>query len=284
MSEPSSPSANADQIKFWNGPTGLKWTQFQDDMDRNLNDATAGIMPFAAAKPGESVLDIGCGGGQTTRLLAQAVGTKGVVTGVDISGPLLEAARKRSVGEDNILYVQSDAAFHPFTPVYDLVFSRFGVMFFDDPPAAFANIRKALKPGGRLAFVCWRPAAENQWVMLPAGAARDLLPPQPPPDPLAPGPFAFADRGRVESILTSAGFRAVKIEKLDGRMDLGSDADHAAFQMCNLGPLSRALGDASVDDATRERVRLAVKAEMEKIKTADGIRPAIACWLVGASA
>ncbi len=275
---------NADQKKFWDGPTGQKWAQFQADMDRNLTDATAGLMPFARAKPGERVLDIGCGAGQTTFLLAGAVGAGGRVMGVDISGPLLGVARGRTGAAKNIGFVQADAAFHPFQPEYDLVFSRFGVMFFDAPAEAFANIRKALRPGGRLAFVCWRQVPENQWVTLPAAAARDHLPPQPPPDPLAPGPFAFADPKRVEAILTEAGFKTVRIEKLDGRMDLGKDADHAAFQMTNLGPLSRALGDAEVGDATRERVRSAVKAALENIRTPDGIRPAIACWLVGADA
>ncbi|HXC54970.1 MAG TPA: class I SAM-dependent methyltransferase [Rhizomicrobium sp.] len=278
MTEP----ANADQIKFWNGPTGLKWTQFQADMDRNLAAATAGILPFAKAAPGERVLDIGCGAGETSLKLAEAVGPNGRVTGVDVSAPLLGLARARAGAAKNVAFVEADAAFYPFAPDHDLVFSRFGVMFFDAPAAAFANIRTALKPGGRLAFVCWRPAPDNQWVALPAGAARGLLPPQPPPDPLAPGPFAFADPGRVAAILTAAGFRDVRIEKLDGHMDLGRDADHAAFQMTNLGPLSRALGDASVDDAARERVRVAVKAALEDIRTPDGIRPAIACWLVGA--
>ncbi len=155
-------------------------------------------------------------------------------------------------------------------------------MFFDDPPAAFANIRKALKPGGRLAFVCWRPVAENEWVGIPAAAAKDLLPAQPPADPLAPGPFAFADPERTQDILEKAGFADVKIEKLDGRMDLGPSADHAAFQMTHLGPLSRALND--VDDATREQVRLAVKTAFEKLRTPEGIRPRIACWLVSARA
>ncbi len=278
MTEPR----NAEQIKSWDGPTGEKWAQYQSDMDRNLGDVTAALLPFAAAKSGERVLDIGCGAGQTSFLLADAVGPAGHVTGVDISGPLLAVAHSRPA--TNVDFVQADAAFHPFRPECDLVFSRFGVMFFDAPAAAFANIRGALKPGGRLAFVCWRPAQENQWITLPAGAARDHLPPQAPPDPFAPGPFAFADAKRVEGILAEAGFRDVRIEKLGGRMNLGVDADHAAFQMTNLGPLSRALGDADLDDAARERVRVAVKAALEKIRTPEGIRPQIACWLVGANA
>src|SRR6266481_138118 len=150
-------SANADQIKFWNGPGGEKWATYQTDMDRNLNDVTAAIMPFAAPELDERVLDIGCGAGQTSYLLAAAVGAHGHVTGVDISAPLLGVARARMGAAKNMAFIDADAAFHPFTGEYDLVFSRFGVMFFDDPRAAFANIRKGLKPGGRLAFVCWRP-------------------------------------------------------------------------------------------------------------------------------
>jgi SAM-dependent methyltransferase len=279
MTEP----ANADQIKFWNGPGGQKWAAHQSDMDRNLADVTAALLPFAAAKPGERVLDIGCGAGQTTFLLADAVGRTGHVTGVDISAPLLGAARSRMNADRNIAFVEADAAACLFRPEYDLVFSRFGVMFFDDPPAAFANIHKALKPGGRLAFACWRPALENAWVTVPALAARPFLPATPPPDPLAPGPFAFADPGRVEEILTKAGFSGVEVNKLDGVMNLGASADEAAFQMTNLGPLSRALGEVE-DEAVRERVRAAVQTALEEIRKDGAIKPAIACWLVGATA
>jgi SAM-dependent methyltransferase len=276
MTEP----ANADQIKFWNGPGGQKWAAHQSDMDRNLADVTAALLPFAAAKPGERVLDIGCGAGQTSHLLAAAIGPTGHVTGVDISAPLLANARARAA--TNETFIEADAAFHAFKPEFDLIFSRFGVMFFDDPPSAFANIRKGLKPGGRLAFVCWRPAQENEWVTVPALAARPFLPPQPPPDPLAPGPFAFADSARVEKILSAAGFRDVQTKKLDGVMNLGASSDEAAFQMTNLGPLSRALGEVE-DEAVKARVRAAVKVALEAIRKDGVIKPAIACWLVAAA-
>ena len=204
---------------------------------------------------GERVLEVGCGTGGTTADLAKAVGAKGHVLGADISEPLVEAARARGLG--NATFEVADATTHAFEPAsFDLVFSRFGVMFFDNPPAAFANIRKGLKPGGRLAFVCWRPAMENEWVTVPAAAARPHLPPQPPPDPLAPGPFAFADPVSLKSILSGAGFRDVQAKKLDGVMNLGTSSDEAAFQMTNLGPLSRALGEVE-DQAIRDRVRVA---------------------------
>ena len=282
MTDAAPTGPNADQRAFWNGATGARWAQHQSDMDRNLTDASTGVLTLAAARHGERVLDIGCGAGQTTFALADAVGRDGHITGLDISAPLLANAAKTGAEVPNVAFVEADASLFPFKPDFDLVFSRFGVMFFDDPVAGFTNIHKALKPSGRLAFVCWRPAAENQWVAIPAGAAKDFLPQQPAPDPHAPGPFAFADPKRVESILSQAGFRDVTIEKLDGVMDLGASVDHAAFQMTSLGPLSRALNDA--DDATRARVVAAVKAAFEKIATPAGVRPGIACWLVSARA
>jgi len=272
---------NADQKKFWDGPTGQKWVEHQADMDRNLTDANAGVLRLAAAKPGERVLDIGCGAGQTSYLLAAAVGPGGHVTGVDISSPLLGAARSHA--PKNAEFIHADAAFHSFKPEYDLIFSRFGVMFFDDPAEAFTNIHKAAKPGARLAFVCWRPVPENQWVIAPAMAAQPFLPPSPPPDPLAPGPFAFADPKRVEAILTKAGFKNLKIEKLDGHMHLGNSAAEAAYQMTQIGPLSRALNEVE-DEAVKEKVRAAVTAAFEGMKKDGEVAPVIACWLVSASA
>jgi SAM-dependent methyltransferase len=274
---------NADQRAFWNGAVGARWAQYQTDMDRNLTDASAGVLALAAPKPGEMVLDIGCGAGQTSFALADAVGREGRVTGLDISAPLLAAAGKAAAQVPNVSFIEADASLHPFKPEYDLVFSRFGVMFFDDPVAGFTNIHKALKPEGRLAFVCWRPAPENQWVAIPAAAAKDLLPPSPPVDPLAPGPFAFADPQRIHDILGKAGFHDVTVRALNGVMDLGETADHAAFQMTNLGPLSRALGDA--DDTARAKVVEAVKAAFAGLAPKGGrIQPSIACWLVSAKA
>jgi SAM-dependent methyltransferase len=238
---------------------------------------------FAAAKPGEFVVDVGCGTGQTTLGLADAVGENGQVVGVDISRPMLEWARGRARGPaSRSSFFEADAASYPFKPVNDLVFSRFGVMFFDDPTSAFTNIRKALKPGGRLAFVCWRSPAENTWASAPLAAARPFLPPQPPPDPLAPGPFAFADADRLKGILEAAGFRDVRIEKLDTVMNLGDSLEAAAEQMLQVGPLSRAASE--VDAATRAQIVPAVRAALQPYATEKGVRPPAACWLVGARA
>jgi len=271
---------NTQQIEFWNGPGGQKWAQLNDSTELMLSYITAALMPFAAAKPGERVLDIGCGCGTTSTALAQSVGAGGAVTGVDISKPMLEVARKRAGA--NMNFVEADASAHAFKPEYDLIFSRFGVMFFADPKAAFANIRTALKPGGRVAFVCWRSPLENAWAARPLAVAMDLLPPQETVDPTAPGPFAFADRARLTSILTGAGFKDVKLEPLDTVSGMGATADQAAAASLNIGPLSRAAG--GLDDGTKAKIHARVREALAEFKTPAGITPPAACWLVSARA
>ena len=274
--------ANEDQIKFWNDRAGRDWTELQERMDINLSGPGAAVMALAAPKPGEHVLDVGCGTGTTTMALADAVGPSGSVTGIDISVPMLGLAETRSKGRTNIQYRNADAAVEAFRPEYDLLFSRFGVMFFDDPQAAFANLRSAVKPGGRLAFVCWRTPPENPWASAPIRAAKPFLPETLPPDPLAPGPFAFADAGRTQGILERAGFSAVRIEKYDGVMNMGDDMDRVAALTLRLGPLQRLVGDA--DAAVQARIVDAVKRALAEFQTPDGIAPPVACWLVGANA
>jgi ubiquinone/menaquinone biosynthesis C-methylase UbiE len=276
-------AANEDQIKFWNGPGGEHWTELQETMDRNLGAIHAALLPFAAAKPGEHILDIGCGTGTTTLALADAAGPSGKLMGVDISKPMLGLARERAKKAGKpIEFVEADASAYPFKTEFDLVFSRFGVMFFDDPPAAFENIHRALKPTGRLAFVCWRTPPENAWASVPLAAARPFLPPSQPVDPLAPGPFAFADADRIKLILTQAGFRNVQTNKLDTAMSMGKSLDVAARQTLDIGPLSRAAAEAG-DDA-RAKIIAAVRTALEKFATPEGVTPPAACWLVSAQA
>jgi len=271
-------TANAAQIEYWNGPVGERWAAYQDVLDRALADISSTLLAFADAKPGERVLDIGCGCGTTTYTLAKAVGPSGSVTGVDISQPMLKVARGRGTGAN---FLHADASTHLFHPTHDLVFSRFGVMFFDDPVAAFANIRKALKPHGRIAFVCWRDVKENMWASVPIGAAMPLLPPQEPADPLAPGPFAYADKDRLTRILSDAGYGGIRIDKLDATMYMGANLDEAADQALRVGPLARAA--AELDDATRAKIRATVREALAKYATANGVAPPAACWLVGAN-
>jgi ubiquinone/menaquinone biosynthesis C-methylase UbiE len=276
-------SINQAQIDFWNGPTGQKWAKHQTDMDRNLADiGVAGLM-LADAKAGERVLDIGCGNGSTSFALLEAVGPSGDVTGVDVSQPMLAQARSR-ITQPNIRFIEGDAAAYPFTQDHDLIFSRFGVMFFVEPAVAFTNIRKAAAKGGRLAFIAWREVEENEWAMRPYLAALPFLPEQKQVDPNAPGPFAFADRERTRGILAKAGFRDIAIEPFDGQMRLGTSPEHAALMLTSLmGPASRAL--KNVDEETRTKARDAIAKDMAAFQgSAPEIAPSTACWLVTAKA
>jgi SAM-dependent methyltransferase len=276
-------TGNKAQIDYWNGPTGQKWAKHNSETDRNLSAAADAALKQAVAQPGERVLDIGCGAGVTSLLLAGEVGPGGHVTGVDVSQPMLALARSRTSAR-NIDFIEADAAVYPFLPQYDLIFSRFGVMFFVDPATAFANIRKGATKDGRLAFVCWRAVEENEWVSLPYAAARPVLPEQKPVHPHAPGPFAFADADRLRGILSVAGFSGIAIEKFDGMMELGASPQEASFQVTQLmGPTARALRDA--DDATRAKAQEAVAQALAKVQTGtDDIRLGMACWLVSAKA
>ncbi len=275
-------SPNAQQIEYWNGPTGVKWAALQERIDRFLGAITEALMPFADPKSGERALDIGCGCGTTTLLLALELAPEGRATGVDISVPMLNVAQARAQAQNaDVTFLEADASTHAFQPVFDLVFSRFGVMFFADPALAFANIRRALAPGGRLAFVCWRSLKDNAWASIPMAAAKHLLPPQEPVDPLAPGPFAFADDNRVRAILKAAGYRYIEIEKFDGRVNLGETLADAAAQSLAVGPLSRAAAD--LDEAARAKIGEAVATVFAPYQSPIGVTPGAACWLVRAA-
>ena len=175
------------------------------------------------------MLDIGCGAGSSSLALAARVGPRGHVLGVDISEQLVARARALLPADAPVRFGLADASSAALPErAFDLLFSRFGVMFFDDPAAAFAHMRRALKPGGRLAFVCWRVAAENDWTRLPMGAVAGIVPPLPPPEPDAPDPFSFGDRDRVARILTEARFADVDVVAFDRAIPFGAGATRAA--------------------------------------------------------
>jgi SAM-dependent methyltransferase len=269
------------QLEYWNGAPGQKWVRNQAIMDASLADATAGLFSLAAIAPGERVLDIGCGSGETSLMAARGVGPAGAVTGLDISRPLLELARHRADGIANLNFIEADASAYGFSPQFDLLLSRFGVMFFDDPLAAFTNIRKAAAPGGRLAFVCWRALGENEYAAMPFDIAKPLMPPLPPPNPHAPGPFALCDPDRLRRILEDAGFLNIEIGKIDGAMRMGATPEQAGIQAISLGPTARSL--ALFDDAVRAKVLAAVTDAFRSYPLIDGqITCRIACWLVKA--
>ena len=274
---------NAAMTDYWNA-AGETWARFQEQLDRQLAPLGAEAMRRLPMKAGDRVLDIGCGCGGTTLALAAQVGPAGEALGVDVSEPMLQVARSRSAGAAGAAaarFLRADAQTADLpSPLFDGAFSRFGVMFFNDPSAAFANIRKAMKPSAPLAFVSWLPFLDNPWLCDPMAAAQDLLPPQAPPDPLAPGPFAFADPGRVRSILTAAGFRDVAIDRFDARIG-GGTVEQTLDLTFRVGPLGAALRERpDLADSVAEAVRSVLIGH----DTPAGVKMLAAVWIVTAKA
>ena len=272
---------NLAQVEYWNAAAGETWARLQDQLDRQLASLGLEAMRALDATPGECLIDVGCGCGQTTLELARRVGSDGAVLGVDISQPMLEVARRRAAETPDLAarFREADVQTVDLGAAnFDGAFSRFGVMFFSDPPAAFANLRRSLKPGGRLAFVCWRAFSENPWMGAPLAAALPFLPEPEPVDPLAPGPFAFADAGRVRTILTEAGFTAIDIRPHDTQIG-GGDVEEALQLAFRVGPLGAALRE---DPSRAGLIADAVRGVLEAHLTPQGVLMPAAVWIVTA--
>lgn len=280
----SETKANADQIEYWNEVSGPKWVNLQEDLDAQLGPLQDGLLKIANAQTGEVVIDIGCGCGASTLALGEAVGADGNVTGLDISAPMLRHARVRaqSAGLDQVSFVEGDAQVYDFKEgSVDLVTSRFGIMFFEDFSTAFKNFHRALKPGGRIAFMCWRAPQENPWMTIPLAAASEFIEmPPPPEDPQAPGPFALADEGFVVPMMEGCGFNNVDMTRLDKKLRLGrgNEVDDAYEFNLKVGPLASALADQT--EETVEKVKQAIFSELANHHGPDGVMLSFAPWLV----
>ena len=216
--------ANEEQARYWAEDAGPRWVDDEQGYDVMLEPFGAAVLSALDLRPGERVLDVGCGFGTTTLAVAREVGPDGHVDGVDISAAMVARAQDRATlaGTAHVRFDCADAQTAALDGPYDAVVSRFGVMFFDDPAAAFANIGQAVRRSGRLAFICWRTPAENPWFTIPNGIIMAALPePPPPPESTAPGPFAFADRSRVVSLLAAAGWAEVSVEPFDSVARVG---------------------------------------------------------------
>jgi SAM-dependent methyltransferase len=274
---------NAQQISDWNGEIGLRWAQNARDTEDIVKPFGEAAIAAAGASTGERVLDIGCGAGATSMQLARQVGAVGLVLGVDVSRPLLELARVEAGRHilPQLAFLEADASTAELPGDINLAFSRFGVMFFDEPVPAFAHMRHAMAKDGRLVFVCWRAPRENPWAMTPVVAAREALGVTPEPmDPNSPGPFAFADPDRIQSILKDAGFAVADIAKVDADLRIGANAGNAAERSLRIGPASRVLRDAGEEH--RERVTPVVAKAFERFAREDGVYLPGAVWLVTA--
>lgn len=254
---------NQDQISHWNGPAGQAWVDAQP-----LIEGT--FQPFEDLLtkdiPGGRVLDVGCGTGSVT---AAAAGRDARCTGVDVSEQMIEVARRRGI--PNAEFLCADVQVYPFAPEsFDVILSRFGVMFFENPVQAFSNLRRAAKPDGRLRFAAWRSPEENPF-MTTAERAAEL----PPRDPGAPGQFAFADRKRVERILAESGWEGVQIEPID--VPCRFPASGLDTYITRLGPFGMA------DEDTKQRLMGKVREAFQPFVLGDEVRFTAACYLVNAS-
>jgi SAM-dependent methyltransferase len=241
---------NADMLSFWNGKGGHIWVARQAHTDITLTPATDALLGFAAPRAGERVADIGCGCGAPTLEFARAVGPSGRVTGYDISGPMLAEGQRRAdaSGIAHIDWRQADPAVATLNE-YDLLISAFGVMFFGDRVAAFANMRRAAASRARLALLCWRALDENPWMQVPMAAVAKHLPPRPQPPPNAPGMFAFADPQHVAQIFAASGWAPPRFEKLDRTLDIaaGRGLEEAVVQSTQIGAINSWLRDQPQD-------------------------------------
>lgn len=277
---------NAAQSEFWNTSASGSWVDLHEELDRQFAPLSDQALAVLAPAPGQRILDIGCGCGGNTLELAARVSPGGAAVGVDISAPMLARARDVAAARQitNASFVEADAQIAELAAgeaPFDAAFSRFGVMFFDDPAAAFVNIRRSLKPGAPLAFVCWRRPDENPVLLAPYRAALEVFPVKPPKaDPLAPGPFAFSDAKRIERILTEAGFSDIAIRPHDQKVG-GQVFDKALEQALRIGPLAGLLREQpEVREAARERVIETLR----RHEAPDGVWFDAAIWVVSGKA
>jgi SAM-dependent methyltransferase len=281
------------QGEYWNGEAGRRWARHQAAFDGVFAPLTERLFAGADLRPGEAVLDVGCGAGATTLRAAEAVGPSGRLTAVDVSTPLLavtaDRVAERPPGGAPVTLVEADAQTRAFPAgLFDHVISRFGIMFFDDSTAAFANLHGALRPGGRLTVLCWRTLAENAWIAHPLDLVLSLVPEPAPTPPDAPGPFRFAEAGRLADILTAAGFRDIACVPVDEALVLGRSetgeacaaADAAATFALDLGPASRLVRDQTPEIRAQAFAR--VRRDFEALARDGAVQLAAACWLVTA--
>ena len=275
---------NADQAAYWNGPGGQHWTDRQEIQDAILAPVSEALIARAGIAPGESIVDIGCGCGGTTLALAAQIGASGHALGLDISSPMLARAQERTPLGAPVQWVAADATVYPFERGgADLLFSRFGVMFFADPALSFANMRGALRSGGRLAFACWREPRHNPWLMLPLQAAYQHAPRLPELGPEDPGPFSFASQERVNRVLSKAGFSAIAMQPVDLLLDIavGAGLDAAVEGALEIGPASRALQDQSPE--VRSAAAGAIRAALAPHLKGESVPLGAATWIVTAT-
>jgi SAM-dependent methyltransferase len=273
---------DSEQAALWNGRAGRAWVDAQEVLDLVLKPFEDLLVEAVRAGSGHRVLDVGCGTGSTTLAVARQLGAQGHCVGADISDPMIAAAQARARREDApASFIRADVQRHAFEPAsFDMVISRFGVMFFDDPVVAFANLRRAASNDAGLHVIAWRSAAENPFMTTAERAAAPLLPNMPARRPDAPGQFAFADRHRVSDILEASGWTGVDIQPIDVGCTLPEKA--LLGYLTRLGPVGLILQEA--DEQTRMQVIDTVRAAFDPYVHGTEVRFTAACWRVSARA
>jgi len=263
--------------EYWNDVAGPKWVRDQVVLDQMLADHASSVLEIAQIKAGQSVIDVGCGCGDLT---LQAAALAGKATGVDVSKPMLEHARGRAATvKSSAQFVCADAQTHQPDAAADHLLSRFGVMFFPDPPAAFANMRKWLVPGGRLSFVCWQSMADNPWLSEPARLVAQIIGDGEPP-PAGPGPFSLADPVSLYSLLSQASFGEVHVQELRLPITLNGTVEQAVSFFMDRGPVLQAMQRT----VRRDQIREAITRFASENHNGTGFSMESAAWLVNAKA
>lgn len=271
--------ANDDQFEYWNGGAGRAWVEMRPVLDRVFEPFTA-LLVSNIPESTRNVLDIGCGAGDTTLAIARSLHDRGRATGVDISQPLIAAAQRRASDESvSATFICADAGTYPFERAsFDLLISRFGVMFFNEPVRAFANLQRAVRPNAELRCLVWRGPEENPFMTTGERAARPFLPVIPCRVPDAPGQFAFADKDRVTSILTQSNWTSIDVRP--HQVACAFPANELTRYFTNLGPLGRAL--EGVTDPRRAEIIATVRHAFDSFVVGDQVRFEAACWMVTA--
>ena len=275
---------NVEQMDYWDGAGGEHWVAEQVRYDEINAEFGARVVAVLAPQPGERVLDVGCGNGALSVAIAPLVAPAGLVVGLDISGSMLDVAARRAVAAQvsNATFEHHDAqTYEPKEAPFDALVSRFGVMFFDDPDAAFANLARSLRRGGRTVFTCWQSVLANEWLMVPVGAALAHVPVPELGEAGQPGPFSLAEPDRIRSILEGAGFADVNVEDLRCPMRMGSTVEDTVSFMQRTDMAEALMADVS-DDAAAAAWE-AVREALGPYAGPNGVVLQGAAWLVTAT-
>jgi SAM-dependent methyltransferase len=277
--------ANSDMSEFWNTTGGRMWVDNQAIISSSMTPLGQVAMNALHLTEGDRVLDIGCGFGDTSFEILQRVGVDGWVLGVDISKIIIEAAKKNMLSKkhQNVSFECIDAQTHKFPKHnFDVVYSRLGVMFFEDSEAAFSNIRQSLTPGGRMAFVCWQPVEAIEWISLPLEIVAKYVSLPPPSQEESPGPFSFADTDKVGQVLNSAGFVDIKIEPSISKINIGANLDEALTFLTQIGPAGKVINDPEIEVAIQAQFTTELRAVLSSRLTIRGVELGAATWIVSA--